>query len=65
MDIFAARFCLLCRISGSSEGQNTFSVFERDMHKTNIHLMYGPEGNSYSFVLPRALMLAETKSRET
>ena len=29
----------------------------------NIHLMYGPEGNS--FVFPRVLMFPETKSRET
>ena len=29
----------------------------------NIHLMYGPEGNS--FVFPRVLMFSETKSRET
>ena len=28
-----------------------------------IHLMYGPEGNS--FVFPRVLMFPETKSRET
>ena len=31
--------------------------------KNAIHLMYGPEGNS--FVFPRVLMFLETKSRET
>ena len=49
--------------SSKNIGKKTFLV---DCHITQvniIHLMYGPEGNS--FVFPRVLMFPETKSRET
>ena len=49
--------------SSKNMEKKTFLV---DCHITQvniIHLMYGPEGNS--FVFPRVLMFPETKSRET
>ena len=38
-----------------------YSIFLSHYRAANIHLMYGPEGNS--FVFPRVLMFPETKLR--